>query len=235
MKVHINYANGRYLNSQRLCCETSIKVGGFDESIGYGLQDIDKEFLQANSYIFSQPRGAGYWLWKPYFILKHLHMMGEKDWLMYTDSGMYFDRNPWEWIPLHAWEGADEKGIMTFGNCGINSQFTKRDCFVLMGMDTEFHRKSPHRMASVFLCKKTETSVSFVEEWLSYAKDPRILTDLPNTQMLPNYEEFKDHRHDQSIMSLLTLKYGTYVFADKDITQHGNHQDPCIIHTRNPN
>jgi len=230
MKIHINYAHNRYLNSQRNCCETALKHG-FDKSIPYGLKDIDPEFVQRNSYTFSQPRGAGFWIWKPYLILKTLETLSENDWLMYTDSGMYFARNPWDWI--HSMESdIGEKGIVTFGFCGKNKQFTKRDTFVLMGMDTPEYVESEHRMASVFVCRKTPFSKAFVEEWLRYASDPRIITDIPNTQGMPNYPEFKDHRHDQSIVSLLAIKHGT-LCTSTDITQYSN-PEPYIIHTRNP-
>jgi hypothetical protein len=233
MKIHINYAQGRYTNSQRICCDTAISHGGFDRSIAYGLKDLDEEFKKENSYILSHARGAGYWLWKPYLILRHLKEMGSSDWLMYTDSGMYFQRSPWEWVH-EAEDQMGDTGIMTFGWCGTQGMFTKRDCFVLMGMDTEEMRTANQRMASIFVCRKTPKCIDFVEEWLRYAKDPRIITDLPNTQRLPNYDEFKDHRHDQSIMSLLTWKHNTFVYSKKDITQYSNSVDPCIIHTRNP-
>ena len=231
MKIHINYAHGRYLQSQQHCCATALQ-NGFDVTRPYGISNLDPSFIKENSYTFSQARGAGYWLWKPYLILNTLQLMGESDWMMYTDSGMYFVRNPWEWI-LSEEEKIQEKGIATFGVCGKNRQFTKRDAFVLMGMDDPKYTDSDQRMASVFVCKKTPFSLAFVEEWFAYAKDPRILTDLPNTQGLANYTEFRDHRHDQSIMSLLCIKHDTFLF-NEDITQFSN-PNPYLIHTRNPN
>jgi hypothetical protein len=231
MKIHINYAKGKYLNSQQHCCATALQ-NGFDLSKPYGFDDLDSNFVEKNSYIFSQPRGVGYWLWKPYLILKTMEVMKDSDWLMYTDSGMYFVRNPWDWI-LSCENEIGEKGIATFSICGKNKQFTKRDAFVLMGLDEPRYTDSDQRMASVFVCRKTPFSLSFVEEWLNYAQDPRIISDLPNTQKLPNYPEFKDHRHDQSIMSLLCIKHDTFLFTE-DITQFTN-PNPYLIHTRNPN
>lgn len=233
-KIHISYAHGRYLRSQDHCTKTALE-NGFDSSIPYRIEDLDPNFLQANSYTFSQPRGAGYWVWKPYLILKTMEKMGKDDWLMYTDSGMYFVRNPWEWI-LPMEDKIGDKGIVTFGCAGRARQFTKRDTFVLMGLDQPKYTDSTEedqRMASVFVCKKTPFSVEFVKEWLRYCSDPRILTDLPNTQGLPNYPEFRDHRHDQAIMSLLCIKHDTFLVKD-DITQFSN-PNPYLIHHRNPN
>ena len=229
-KIHINYAHNRYLQAQRYCCETAI-ANGFDESKAYGFHDLSKEFVESNLYTLSQPRGAGYWLWKPYFILKTLEVISEDDWLMYTDSGMFFVRNPWDFIFSKS-EQMGEKGIATFCSISTNKAYTKRDAFVLMGADSPTFTDSPQRMASVFVCRKTPFSLSFVQEWLKYASDPRIITDLPNTLGLPNYPEFVDHRHDQSIMSILAIKHDT-LLVNEDLTQFSN-QHPYLIHHRNP-
>lgn len=228
MKIHINYAHARYLDAQKLNTETALSRGGFDVSFSHGLKDLDSEFVNQNQYTLSHHRGAGYWIWKPYLILKYLRQIEENDWLMYTDSGLYFCDNPWPWI-LPEEENIGHKGIMTFGQAFTNGMFTKRDCFVLMGMDTDDFRNHPHRMANIFVCKKTLFSIAFVEEWLRFASDPRIVTDIPNTQKLPNYPEFRDHRHDQSILSLLTIKNDTYVYTKKDITAFTNKENPCLI------
>jgi hypothetical protein len=61
------------------------------------------------------------------------------------------------------------------------------------------------------------------------------LTDLPNTCSLPNYPEFRDHRHDQAILSLLARREGVSLIPD--ISQWGDaRRDPAIpqimLHTR---
>jgi hypothetical protein len=40
-------------------------------------------------------------------------------------------------------------------------------------------------------------------EWLAYASDPRLITDTDNTLGKQNLPRFREHRHDQSIRSLL--------------------------------
>lgn len=231
MKIHINYANNRYYNSQKKCSTSALENGGFDLSIPYNFSHLDPEFVKKNQWILSLPRGAGYWLWKPYLILKTLYTMKENDWLMYTDSGMYFLKNPWNFI-LEQEEKIGDKGIITFCTCNKNKVYCKRDAFILMGLDEEKYTDSEQRLASIFVCKKTNFSVNFIKEWLSYAEDPRIITDLQNTQGLPNYPQFEDHRHDQSIMSLLCIKHDTYL-CNTDLSQFSN-PDPYVMHNRDP-
>ncbi len=45
-----------------------------------------------------------------------------------------------------------------------------------------------------------------VAEWLRYAGDERVVTDIPNQMGLPDFDGFIDHRFDQSILSNLIYK-----------------------------
>ncbi|MCB0292849.1 MAG: hypothetical protein KDH97_21525, partial [Calditrichaeota bacterium] len=71
-KVLINFANGFFAKSQQLNTRTALAVGGFDKAISYTPKDIDRVFYRDNRRILSRVKGAGYWLWKPYFICKTL-------------------------------------------------------------------------------------------------------------------------------------------------------------------
>ena len=48
-------------------------------------------------------------------------------------------------------------------------------------------------------------------------RDPRILCDGPNTCGLPNFEGFRDHRHDQSITTILAMKHGIETFPSPKV------------------
>jgi hypothetical protein len=56
--------------------------------------------------------------------------------------------------------------------------------------------------------------------WLTYCKDERIITDIPNTCGYGNYPGFIEHRHDQSILSILVASQKIEVFRDP--THYGN-------------
>jgi len=59
-----------------------------------------------------------------------------------------------------------------------------------------------------FAVRNTWTARLFVSQWLSYATDIRAITDLDNQLGVSNLPEFVEHRHDQSILSLLSKKWG---------------------------
>jgi hypothetical protein len=74
-----------------------------------------------------------------------------------------------------------------------------------------------HSMASVasyIFVRKSTQSFSFISEWLTYAQDSRALTDNPNVLGKKNYDGFIDHRHDQSIVSLLAKKWKLIQYTD---------------------
>jgi hypothetical protein len=230
MKIHISFAHGRYLKSQENCQMTAVQNAKFDDSIKYGISDIESSFFQKNNYILSCARGAGYWLWKPYLILKTLNNLSENDILVYSDSGISFVKSFFEeLLPV---EQPEDNGIISTGKCGKNSSFTKRDAFVLMNCDNLEYTSSSQITASLIYIRKKKNTISFVEEWLNFCQDPRVITDLPNTRGLPNYPDFVDHRHDQSIFSLLCKKHNVTHF-EKGLCQF-HRPDYFVLHHRNP-
>ncbi len=57
--------------------------------------------------------------------------------------------------------------------------------------------------AGIILLRNTKNSRDFIEEWLKNCEDPELLTDIPSPE---EYPDFRDHRHDQSILSILYNK-----------------------------
>ena len=55
--------------------------------------------------------------------------------------------------------------------------------------------------------------MAFVSEWLTYAQDARAITDDDNVLGSNNYPDFREHRHDQAIMSLLVKKWNFYCLS----------------------
>lgn len=108
-----------------------------------------------------------------------------------------------------------------------------------MGLDEPKYTESSQREATYIWIIKNDFTINLVEEYLEYAQDERIITDLESQNK--NYEEFKDHRHDQSIWSLLCKKYN--VEPHKLISQWGDDMskdfpndlyNKITLHHRNP-
>lgn len=180
-------------------------MGGADEIKVYGPEDLDEEFKLRNKHILSQKRLGGYAVWKPYIILKAIENIQYGDYCMYLDSGAYYIRSLKYLVDQIEKDGTD----MLFSSSLLpEKHWSKRDAFILMDCDVPEIVES-HQYESTFLFfKKTERSVKFIKDWLMYMEDERLSTDIPNTCGLENYEGYREHRHDQTVMSLLAKKYG---------------------------
>lgn len=213
----VNYANKKFEKSRKLNSKTAKEVGKADAIFSYNDKDIDSDFYIKNKNVFNQPRGNGYWLWKPYFIQKALKLINNGDFLMYCDSGAYFIND------IHLLVDKmikDNQDIMCFQISTIEKQYSKRDAFILMNCDEKRYYDSNQICATFSIYRKSNKSVKFVNEWLKYAQDERIITDISNKCGKQNYAGFIENRHDQTVFSLLCKKNN--IMPYRDISQYGN-------------
>ena len=223
MKVHlVNFATQNFHTAQKRLTKSALRFG-IDQCISYNKSILKKsEFYKKYKNILDQERGAGYWLWKPFIILEALRAAEDGDIVIYSDSGAEII-SPLK--PLT--DLCQQKGGLLLFNVHTpngrhtNIMWTKRDCFVLLDADEPRFHNAEQVAGSPQLYQKNPRSIAFLEEWLNYCTDERILTDIPNRCGHDNYPDFKDHRHDQSVLSLLVLRHGVETFRDP--SQFGNH------------
>lgn len=70
--VALNYADNAYKKAQKLNTKTAYKEGKVDFVYSYTREDLPKDFIDKNKDILNEKKGDGYYLWKPYFIKKHM-------------------------------------------------------------------------------------------------------------------------------------------------------------------
>ena len=215
-KILVNFATARFFEAQQLNSKTGLSVGGFDRVISYGPHDIDRNFRIRNRAVLRSWTGAGYWLWKPYFIRRALSLMNEGEFLLYCDSGSHFIAQIEPLIEIALRTGQQ---ILPFELQLLERSYTKRDTFILMDCDAPCFVDTHQRLAGFILLRKSPFTVSFVDEFLHLAQDPRLITD-SRSRLGPDYADFVAHRHDQSIFSLLTKRHG--LIAYRDPSQWGN-------------
>lgn len=207
----INYADLKYRKTQQFNSATAIHKGKVDKVISYSPKDMDYAFAKKNREILEQPRGNGYWLWKPYFIHKTLLQMEEGDYLVYLDSGAFYINDVKYLIQQMDRDG---QAVMAFELPLKERRYTKRDVFLVMDCDKPEYFETNQRMATMIILKKTNVAMRFVQEWLGYCQCGHIITDEKNNMGKGNYKGFVDNRHDQSIFSLLSKKYGFKAYRD---------------------
>lgn len=216
MKIFINFANDRYQKEQDFALKTAKMFGNFDKIIGYGPSDIDEQFYQQNENILKIKRGAGLWLWKPYFILKTLNESSEGDYVFYLDSGFFMTKKI-DWLIEALNKGSQD--IMSFQTYYPEIQWTKKSLLQKMGCDSEEFLRSNQFLGGICLVRNSKASRKFFSEFIRLASELENIEDAKPSEM--QYPEFIENRHDQSIYSLLCKKAGLvpfrtpFVFGEK--------------------
>ena len=215
----VNYATKEFYESQKKLNASALKYG-VDKVVSYKRKDLIKSnFYKEHKDILDQKRGAGFWLWKPYIILDLLQKVNDGDVVIYADSGIEVIKALDPLIELCL----EKNDVLLFCEGGerLNKEYTKRDCFIMMDCDSEDYWNSVQCLASFHLYTRNKLCIEFLKKWLLYCQNKHILTDVENICGKDNFPEFKDHRHDQSVLSLLAHKTKKEIFRDP--TQWGNH------------
>ncbi len=206
----LSYSSGQYWLAQRALCMSG-KTHGVDRCISLSRKDLVKTyFYSTHRKILDQARGGGYWLWKPYFILETLKQLQENDVLIYADAGIIFRKSIRPLVELTS----GEQAVAIFYNDVIASHYTKRDVFVALHCDEPSYHNTPMIHAGLQVYRKTAKSIEFVQEVFDWCLRDRLITEEPNTLGLPNLPGFIEHRHDQSIFSVVAHKRKMTLFAD---------------------
>lgn len=197
----ITYADDRMTRSAELCKQSMLKNGvdDVDENIV-----LDWNFSKFNADILNNKRGAGYWLWKPYVVNEAMGRLTDDDILVYSDAGI-------EWLqPVHEIINRMDQNAFLFTNTHPNHHWTKRYTLdtIKPGWNHNIDADSPwpQVQASVIFLKACEETRRFVKEWLLWCQMPDIINDTPSPGGEMAY--FQDHRHDQSVLTLMANKYG---------------------------
>jgi hypothetical protein len=189
------------------------KIKGFTES------DLkrDREYWEKHGeFIASNHRGYGYWAWKPFVVKKTMDRIKDNDILVYCDAGCYLNitenskKRMEEYVELL---DNSPYGIVSFQMTHVEDNFTKRATYEAIN-DNPADLKSGQCMATVVLLRKTPHSVMVVNEWFRHSHIYNLINDVKDPSR-PENPAFYDHRHDQSILSLLVKKHGSVKIPDE--------------------
>lgn len=200
--------------------DSALRTGEFESVISWDQTDLRGDLSFPAAPLLDQPRGFGYWSWKPHIILDALSRIPDGDVVVYCDAGRYLggSKISRSVIPLVTF--AEHHGGVLPGvavpHFGPNSRWTRRDCFVLMDCDLPQYWAHPQVQTSFSFWVKCPSALAFLKEWRDFCADRRIVGDGVNACGLPNLPGYIDHRHDQSILTNLVVKHGLEPFWIRD-------------------
>jgi len=160
-----------------------------------------------SSFIINNKRGYGYWLWKPYIIKKTMEKMTDGDVLLYLDCGCEIDIQKKQQL-IDNIEIVKSDYIIGTNTDQPEGKWNKMDLICKLNMLDDKYLNTLQRQAGALLFLTSDKTRELVNEWYKLASDYHNIDDSPSILKNPNY--FKEHRHDQSIYSLLTKKYNLY-------------------------
>lgn len=161
---------------------------------------LDSEYAKADPELFGLPSFG--WTFKPLLIYNAMLQADPGDFVMWVDSNHVFVGNP---APILA--AAELRHVYTHDHPGVyypNAQWTKRDTFAGMKCDSERFWNSPQMQVNVLCFHVDPFGLWLAHEWLSYAL---AYNTMIGRSKHPNLPGFREHRHEQSIWSILVEKW----------------------------
>jgi hypothetical protein len=200
----------------KLCNQAKIIHPFFTKVKGFTEEDLrrDDDFWKPHGdFIESNPRGYGFWMWKPYIIKKTLDSMNENDVLFYMDAGCHLNLNGKSVHRLNEYVNMIDNsmfGILSFQLNHPEYKYTKRATFEQVNKNGN-HFNSRQCMATVIILRKNAHTRLLIDEWVYYSQKYELINDDRDNEI----KQFSDHRHDQSIYSLLVKKHGSVKIPDE--------------------
>ena len=219
MKIYfLTYGDSKYNISKKHLSGLAKYSSLFDEVISLGPRNLDYEFKSKYNDILNQKRGSGYWIWKHRIIQNLLYEISNGDLIVYCDAGAslnYKAKKRFE-------EYVEIIKTSNFSNLRMEceerfkeKEFTTKELFDYFNINIDSEvAKSTQLQAGHMFFKKNQDSVDYFKEYEKLlVTDSRLITDYYSSfEQIP---EFVENRHDQSIFSLMSKKYGSEIIKNE--------------------
>lgn len=227
----ISYASRHFQNRYTNILNLGNNCELFDDFKCFTENDIDEEFKKKYKEVWNMSqRGGGYWIWKPYIISKMLEQMKDNDILVYIDAGCHINitsesKNRFnEYIEMI---NESKSGLLRFQLPHQEKNYTNtktieyfKQKFNINNDIMNEYINNVQIMATVIIIKKTQFTIDFFNKVLEVLNDDMNLF----TDKYTNNNE--QHRHDQSVMSLLYKHInGDLIIDDETYFEEGFNTD----------
>lgn len=172
---------------------------GFSRIFMYSKADYEPSFYEKNKFILDQKKGAGFWLWKPYFLLKTMKEAPEGAIIVYADSPVVFIKPIQKFADLLV---KNDVLLLTGTKRKINDkagETIRSEVLNQFNLKTEEIRYMDSLWACLVMVKNSEQSRRFIQKWLELCEIPENVMDAP-TGLENQFPEFKGHVNDQAML-----------------------------------
>ena len=210
MKLHfLTFGNAPWHRTVNTLCQEVRELGIFDSVQGFTEADLDPDIRK---YCDTHSKGYGYWIWKPVICAKRLETATDEDVFVYADAGCVF--NPPAMARIQEYADivtSSPRGILGFQMPPHEEiQWTKRELLRRFQCEQRMDiLYSPQVEATAFVF--TKRAMSLINTWSYIATESPLHID--NALTLPQFSQFREHRNDQSIFSLLMKLSGGHILG----------------------
>lgn len=203
-KVLVSFADSRYqISLDQL--KKSTEDFGFDDRYFLTEKALPVNVLTSlNPEVYR--RGFGYWRWKPYVVKQCLDKLSGGDILVYSDGGVYWDIKGIKRFQEYLSMLDNNQSILCFQQPFLEKDWTKGDVLeYFKAYDDDNITMSLQLWGGCFIVRKNEMTERLISEWYDICMHHAdLFTDKKSTK--PNLNGFREHRHDQSVFSIMVKR-----------------------------
>ena len=210
--------------------EQAEKMKIYDKVFIFGRNDLNEDFKQyVNSLLqIGKKKGYGYWVWQTYFHKKVLSQLNEGDIYHWCDVGCHFNfegrKRLLEYLEILKKEptgflGFQYKDLNTDNNFNypnyMEYQYTKSDLIKYFNLENDDPIiKSPQVWGGSFFVRKCQKSLQIMNQHYEITRNRFDLIDDDEKKFIEkSVPEFIQHRHSQSVLSLIVKKAGSKLLS----------------------
>lgn len=147
-------------------------------------------------------RGGGYWFHKPLILQHHMDQYNDGDYLIWTDVDRidFVQQNTSFIAVLETMVKRGDDLCIESMMWSLEKDWTKQDILAAFKANSG-QRDSPQVNANAIVMRISSRMKTFINTWVECVSDWHMVSD--EQSILPNAGNFKENRHDQSILSLL--------------------------------
>ena len=209
--VFMTYGDTRFAKSRKRICYEAIVSQRFDLVLMFAPEDLPRSFVEKHiDFLRRSPRGGGYYIWKPMLMYLVYAVLPPESVVFFADAGCKFTGDPQPWIDRAR---ASVHGITLFELNHKIRCWTKTDTFIEMGISPDVGHNNQVVGGIQLWVKRPAVNEEILREWVRWSQVYHIIDDSPS--IAANHPEFVENRHDQTVISLLRVKYDVATIPDE--------------------
>jgi len=188
-----------FTNSRIRLKNQAISTGWFDDVFAFDNSDICSNNRNMNT------SGAGFGWWKPKIIKMVFDKIDDDDIVLYLDAGFSLNKNEIADVNFLKYVSNCNNGVgflgFQLGDDVLERQWTKRDLFKFLDCDIPKYTDTPQMASGAFFVKKNKFGIKLIDEFEYLSGIEHLINEY--SSYYENYDEYINHRHNQSLLSLL--------------------------------